>query len=134
MRPPAGRGARAGGPGPGFPGRIGPAPVDLNIPEAQLTRLRSVMSGKPTIVAINFDRPYVIAPLARESSAVIALFGVSDEALLDVVFGRFAPTGKLPIELPSSMSAVDAQKEDVPFDSRDPLFRFGTGLTYARTN
>ena len=57
-------------------------------------------------------------------------FGVSDEALLDVVFGPFAPTGKLPFELPSSMDAVRAQKEDVPFDSKDPLFPFGAGLGY----
>ena len=49
---------------------------------------------------------------------------------MDAVFGEFAPTGKLPIELPSSMEAVRAQREDVPFDSEDPLFAFGHGLTY----
>jgi beta-glucosidase len=118
----------------GFAGPIGPAPVDLNIPEAELTRLRTTMHGKPTIVAIDFDRPYIVTPLAREAGAVLALFGVTDEALLDVVFGRFAPVGKLPLELPASMEAVDAQQEDVPFDSKDPLFRFGAGLTYPRTN
>ena len=128
------RGARPAGAPRAFVGPIGPAAVDLNIPEAQLKRVRSVMAGKPAIVAINLDRPYIVSPLARDATAVIALFGVSDEALLDVVFGRFSPTGKLPFELPSSMDAVDAQKEDVPFDSKDPLFRFGAGLTYSRTN
>ena len=40
---------------------------------------------------------------------------------MGVVFGRFAPTGKLPFELPCSMEAVKRQKEDVPYDS-DPIF------------
>jgi beta-glucosidase len=57
-------------------------------------------------------------------------FGASDAAVLDVIFGRFAPCGKLPFELPSSMQAVKRQKEDVPHDSENPLFPFGHGLTY----
>jgi len=39
------------------------------------------------------------------------------------------PVG-LPIELPSSMEAVRKQKEDVPYDSENPLFPFGSGLTF----
>ena len=65
--------------------------------------------------------------LAKESAALLAHFGVSDEALLDVLTGTYAPTGKLPFELPSSMLAVRAQKEDVPHDSKDPLFPSVTG-------
>jgi beta-glucosidase len=55
---------------------------------------------------------------------------VSDEALFDVLTGKFAPTGKLPFEMPSSMEAVLGQLEDVPHDSKAPLFEFGAGLTY----
>jgi len=62
---------------------------------------------------------------------LIANFGSSDDALLDVIFGDFNPGGKLPFELPSSMEAVRNQKEDVPFDSENPLFRFGFGLSYS---
>ena len=51
-------------------------------------------------------------------------------ALLDVVFGNFNPNGKLPVEMPSSMEAVRNQKEDVPYDSKDPLYKFGYGLSY----
>jgi beta-glucosidase len=36
----------------------------------------------------------------------------------------------LPFELPSSMAAVRAQKEDVPYDSLNPLYPFGHGLTW----
>ena len=109
----------------------GGQPIDLTVPAEQLERLRALMRQRPTIVAIHFDRPYVIPEIARESAALLATFGASDAALLDVITGRFAPAGKLPFELASSMDAVRAQKEDVPSDSKDPLFAFGAGLEYA---
>ncbi len=62
--------------------------------------------------------------------ALLANFGASDEAVLDVIFGRFNPSATLPFEMPSSMEAVEQQLEDVPYDSKDPLFKFGFGLRY----
>jgi beta-glucosidase len=82
------------------------------------------------IVNINMDRPAVIPEIAAASKGLFADFGANDEAFLDVVFGRFNPQGKLPVEMPSSMEAVRKQKEDVPYDSKDPLFPFGYGLHY----
>ena len=84
----------------------------------------------PTIVAITFDRPAVIPEIAARSAALLADFGAADDAILDVVFGRFPPSGKLPFELPASMEAVRRQKSDVPYDSDEPLFAFGHGLSY----
>ena len=52
------------------------------------------------------------------------------DAILDLIFGRFSPTGKLPFELPSSMAAVERQLSDVPCDSEQPLFPLGHGLGY----
>ena len=49
---------------------------------------------------------------------------------MDLINGKFMPTGKLPVELPSSMEAAKNQIEDIPYDSKDPLFEFGHGLTY----
>jgi len=72
----------------------------------------------------------VIPEITKQCKALIANFGASDEAVLDVIFGKFNPTGKLPFELASSMEAVKNQKEDVPYDSKDPLFPFGYGLTF----
>jgi beta-glucosidase len=109
----------------------GGAPIDLTIAPEQLARLRTATQTKATVIVMYFDRPYVVPELARESAAMLAHFGVTDEALLDVLTGVYAPTGKLPFELPSSMEAVRAQKEDVPRDSKDPLFPYGHGITYA---
>jgi beta-glucosidase len=44
--------------------------------------------------------------------------------------GKAKPEGHLPFELPSSMEAVRNQKEDVPYVSKDPLYKFGAGLSY----
>lgn len=104
---------------------------DLRFGTAELTRLLALMTRLPTIVVIYLDRPAVIPEIAEHCAALLADFGASDAAVLDIVFGRFVPTGRLPFELPSSMEAVRAQKEDLPYDSNAPLFAFGHGLTYA---
>jgi len=57
-------------------------------------------------------------------------FGRDAAAFLDVVFGKAAPEGALPFDLPGSMAAVLASRSDVPYDIQDPLFRFGHGLRY----
>jgi beta-glucosidase len=62
--------------------------------------------------------------------AILANFGVSDAALLDVLAGRATPQGKLPFDLPASMDAVAAQKPDVAHDIPHPLYPFGYGKSY----
>ena len=76
------------------------------------------------------ERPAVIPEIAERSVGLLANFGAEDDAVLDVIFGGFNPTGKLPFEMPSSMEAVRNQQEDVPYDSGNPLFPFGHGLSY----
>ena len=65
------------------------------------------------------------------TKALIADFDCSDDIILELIFGEFSPTGKLPFELPSSVEAVEQQKEDVPYDSENPLYNFGYGMAYA---
>jgi beta-glucosidase len=104
---------------------------DLDFKGEEKAHILSILERVPTIVAISLDRPAVIPEIVAQSAALLADFGASDDAVLDVVFGRFTPSGKLPFELPSSMEAVRQQKADVPYDSEGPLFPFGYGLTYA---
>ncbi|MEU4691144.1 hypothetical protein [Actinoplanes sp. NPDC023714] len=82
----------------------------------------------PTVVDVMLDRPAVLAPLAAGVAALTGTFGSSDEALLDVLFGRCPSSGTLPFELPSSMAAVEASREDVPNDTVAPLHPYGYGL------
>jgi beta-glucosidase len=103
---------------------------DLDFKAEEKTRILNILAQVPTIVAIHLDRPAVIPEIAEQCAALLGEFGASDAAVLDVIFGRFQPTGKLPFELPSSIEAVRQQHPDVPYDSANPLFPFGYGLTY----
>jgi beta-glucosidase len=103
---------------------------DLDFKEPEKTRILNVLNKVPTVVDIYLERPAVVPEIAEKSGALLGNFGASDEAVLDVIFGKFAPQGKLPFELPSSMDAVRKQKEDVPHDSENPLYPFGHGLSY----
>lgn len=107
---------------------------DLDFQGEELERLRSTARTKPTILVVYLERPAVLTEVADLTAGILAEFGATDEAVLDVAFGRSPPQGKLPFELPSSMGAVRAQKEDVPHDSEDPLFPYGFGLTYDESN
>ena len=101
----------------------------LDYPPDELAPLLSLAGTLPTVVDVLLDRPAVLTPLAGEVAALTGSFGASDEALLDVLFGRHPATGTLPFELPSSMDAVVASKEDVPNDTSAPLFPYGHGLS-----
>jgi beta-glucosidase len=103
---------------------------ELDFKEPEKGRILNILKRIPTIVDIYLERPAVIPEIAEQSAALLADFGASDEAVLDIIFGAFEPQGKLPFELPSSMEAVRDQKEDLPHDSENPLFPFGHGLCY----
>jgi beta-glucosidase len=103
---------------------------DLDFKEKAKTEILAILKSVPTIVVINLDRPAVIPEIAAASKALFGEFGASDEAVMNVIFGKAEPEGNLPFELPSSMEAVRHQKPDVPYDSEAPLFEFGFGLRY----
>ena len=104
---------------------------DLDFKGEAKERILSILDKVPTIVDIYLERAAVIPEIAEKSVGLIANFGANDAAILDVIFGNFNPTGKLPMEMPSSMEAVRNQREDMPSDSENPLFAFGYGLSYS---
>ena len=91
--------------------------------------MRALTRRKPTIVALHLDNPLVVPEMAARTGALVATFGVSDEALFDVLTGEWRRPAA-PFQMPSSMEAVRGQLEDVPHDSKGPLFEIGFGLSY----
>ena len=102
----------------------------LDFKQPELSRILKIMEQKPTVVCIYLDRAAVIPEIAENAVGLLCDFGAYDDAVFDIIFGDFNPTAKLPFELPSSMEAVKNQKEDVPYDSENPVFKFGHGLNY----
>ncbi|MFH1523565.1 MAG: glycoside hydrolase family 3 N-terminal domain-containing protein [Chloroflexota bacterium] len=103
---------------------------DLDFKGKEKGRILDILAKVPTIVDIYLDRPAVIPEISEKSTVLLGNFGANDAALFDILFGNFKPVGKLPFELPSSLEAVRKQKEDLPYDSENPLYPFGHGLTY----
>ena len=123
---------------PLFPADHSPLQVTLSACAVDVDYINNLVSKKPTILAVNFSNPFVIDEIYNDDTeqhylGVLATFGAAPEALLDVVSGKFNPTGKMPFTTPISQEAVENNKEDVPgYDEGDayPLFLFGEGLNY----
>ena len=107
--------------------------TDLNFTgsEADYQAMQAAVDADVPVVAVpNLSRPLILGNVADRAEAVLAHYGVSDKVLLQTIFGKRAPGGKLPFELPRSMAAVTAQFGDVPDDTAAPLYPVGFGLRY----
>lgn len=100
----------------------------LEFSPAELAQMQTYASIAPLHVVVFLERPAVLAPLVDIAASVVGDFGASDAVVLDALTGRAPFTGTLPFDIPSSMSAVEASREDVPFDTAEPSFRFGHGI------
>lgn len=87
---------------------------------------------------MNYSNPFAIDEIYNEETkdrfiGIIGTFGIEENALLDVVSGKYNPTGKMPFTTPINQQAVENNREDVPgYDegSGYALFKFGEGLNY----
>ncbi|GIM93223.1 glycoside hydrolase family 3 N-terminal domain-containing protein [Paractinoplanes toevensis] len=96
---------------------------------ATLSRLRS--AGVPVIVVLVSGRPLDVAAEIGNWNALLAAWlpGSEGAGVADVLFGDYAPTGKLPVTWMQSA----AQQPINDGDGKTPLFPYGFGLTYADT-
>lgn len=111
--------------------------ISLSKNGVDISYVNSLTAKKPTILAINYSNPWVIDEIYQDSQsnvkAVLATFGSTHLALLDIVTGKFNPSGKMPFSTPVSEDVAQKQKADVPgyMEGPDyPLFKFEEGLTY----
>lgn len=112
----------------GFSSRYVWGPLEFNQTEQE--RQRRIYETVPTVVDMHLTRPAAMPEIVEHAMAVLGSFGSSPDAFLDVVLGVAQPEGRLPFDLPRSTESVADSMEDVPFDTRNPVFKFGHGLRY----
>jgi beta-glucosidase len=110
-------------------------PIELSLSKNKIdvAHVNEIINAKPTIVAINFTNPWVIDEIDKANcKTILATFGTTQDALLDIVSGAFKPTGKMPFTTPISEKAVSENQSDVPgfMKPNYALFKFGDGLSY----
>lgn len=116
------------------------SPLELALSKnaVDVAYINTLTATKPTIMAINYTNPWVIDEVYNPTTAsrfkgVLATFGTTLDALLDIVSGKFKPTGKMPFTTPRSEAAVRNQLEDVPGYKEGPtygLFSYDEGISY----
>jgi cellulase/cellobiase CelA1 len=108
------------------PGGMGLDQEDL----ATLSRLKA--SGVPVVTVLVSGRPLDIASQLSHWKALLAAWlpGTEGAGVADVLFGAYAPTGKLPMTWMRSAS----QQPVNDGDGKVPLFPYGYGLTYSGTD
>jgi beta-glucosidase len=86
-------------------------------------------SGVPAVVVIVSGRPLLVADRLADWRALVAAWlpGTEGGGVADVLFGDYAPTGKLPITWPRSGAQLPVHTGD---PGANPLFPFGFGLGY----
>lgn len=107
--------------------------LDLSVRTPDVPVLEAARaSGLPVIAVLLSGRPLIITPYLELADAWLAAWlpGSEANALADVLFGRYAPTGKLSHTWPKSMEQIPINIGDPDYETDPPLFPFGHGLTY----
>ena len=86
-------------------------------------------TGVPVVLVIYSGRPLILGGVLERAAAVVAAWlpGTEGRGITDVLFGDYAPRGKLGFTWPRSMQQIPINVGDAAYD---PLFPFGFGLTY----
>ena len=99
-------------------------------------------TGKPVIVFLFNGRPLSVNYVAEKVPTIFECWYLGQEcgdAVADVLFGDYNPGGKLPISIPRSVGQLPVFYNHKPsarrgflWDSAQPLFPFGYGLSYTK--
>ncbi|WP_447800449.1 beta-glucosidase BglX [Pseudomonas kilonensis] len=126
--------------------------TDLNIPASQRELIKALKAtGKPLVLVLMNGRPLALLDEKQQADAILETWFSGTEggnAIADVLFGNYNPSGKLPITFPRSVGQIPTYYNHLsigrPFtpgkpgnytsqyfdDTTGPLYPFGYGLSY----
>ena len=103
---------------------------DLALSDADVAAVYNMKAtGIPVVVIVVSGRPLMLGEVADEADALVAAWlpGTEGAGVADVLFGEYAPTGKLSVTWPQSIDEVPINLGDEVYE---PLFPYDYGLTY----
>lgn len=121
--------------------------LNYDLPENQIEYLRDLRktadkkseNRKPIVAVVTGGSPMNLAEVQELADAVLLVWYPGEEggnAVADILFGKVAPSGKLPITFPKSLAQLPPF-EDYSMKGRtykymnvDPMYPFGFGLSY----
>ncbi|UZM14204.1 beta-glucosidase BglX [Pseudomonas kielensis] len=128
--------------------------TDLNLPANQRELIKALKAtGKPLVLVLMNGRPLTILEENEQADAILETWFSGTEggnAIADVLFGDYNPSGKLPISFPRSVGQIPTYYNHLtigrPFtpgkpgnytsqyfdDTTGPLYPFGYGLSYTQ--
>jgi beta-glucosidase len=113
---------------------------------SDVNRIVEIQKSVPTITAVNFTNQWLINELEPNAAALIGTFGTLQEAVFDVITGKFKPVGKLPFAIPANAESVENEVGDVPsfapeeysdfeyVNKNGDKYEYGFGLAYSDGN
>jgi beta-glucosidase len=104
--------------------------ADLALAAADVAVVDAIAAAHvPIVLVVYSGRPLILGGVLDRAAAVVAAWlpGTEGSGLADVLFGDYAPRGKLGFAWPRSMAELPRHAGDAGYD---PLFPFGFGLTY----
>lgn len=97
---------------------------------------KASMGDKAVIVVLQLERPCVVSEFESHIDGLLVDFGVTPNAMLDLLTGDYEPSALLPLQIPKDMKTVEDQEEDVArdmechVDNLGHVYDFGFGLNY----
>ena len=125
--------------------------TDIGVPGIQSELLKMIASaGKPVAVVLLNGRPLVLEEESKDADAILEAWypgTMGAEAVTDIVFGQYNPSGKLTMTFPRSVGQIpvfyyekntgrpiylpnDKYKSKYLDSPNEPLYPFGYGLSY----
>ena len=125
--------------------------TDIGVPGVQSELLRMIAStGKPVAVVLLNGRPLALEQESRDADAILEAWypgTMGAEAVADIVFGQYNPSGKLTMTFPRNVGQIplfyyekntgrpiylpsDKYKSKYLDSPNEPLYPFGHGLSY----
>ncbi len=125
---------------------------DIHLPGVQEALFRAVQAtGKPVVTVLMAGRPLIFNDIADNANAIVYAWWLGSEAgnaITNVLYGEYNPSGKLPITFPRNMGQIPVSynyyntgrpvknEKDIRYRSayidgpNSPRYAFGYGLSY----